>query len=89
MNIFEGLEKYRKMNTLKRLLPNGLDYPLALKLLQTLNFDLCLINVELAEEADEIPYEIIERLPFSVYELTDEERKLLEDVCLEYIPRSI
>lgn len=88
MNIFEGLEKYRKNAILKRLLPYGLDFQLALKICQVLCYDLCLVNAELAEEAEETSYEVIRRLPYNIYELPENEKQILGDYCYDYIFRN-
>lgn len=61
-----------------------IEYTLALKILQKLNYDLCLINVELAQEADDISDNVLDRLPFTLTSLTEDERNNLEKYC-EYI----
>lgn len=87
MNIFEGLEKYRRNAILDRLLPDGIDFQLALKICQVLCYDLCLINVEFAKEADETSFEIIRRLHYNIYELTEDEKHVLGDYCYDFVLR--
>lgn len=76
---------YQRKKTLEKLVPHGLTYGAALKLLQVMNYDLCLINIELAEEADRLPYDIIMGLPFSISELTELEKEVLEEYCVGII----
>ena len=85
MNIFDSLRLCQKKRILEKLVPYGLSYGAALKILQVMNFDLSLVNIELVREADRIPYDVINGLSFSIGELSKQETEVLEEYCLTVI----
>ena len=83
MNIFKAMDQHRKMRVLIRLLPNGCDTITAKYILYALHYDLSLINTALLEDMTETGLCMcLDRLPFNVYELTEEEKEMLTDYCL-------
>lgn len=83
MNIFEGLEKHRKQALLYRLLPNGADRTTAICILYTLNVDITIMGIDLAEEGiyETGYYAILNRLSFNIDELSPVEVSVLDDYC--------
>lgn len=61
----------------------GLNRTVAICILQAMHTDLSLIGIDMAEEGihETGYYTVINRLPFDIYDLTDEERKVLDEYC--------
>lgn len=83
MNVYKELEAHRVKVILDKLFPNGVDAPVALKILWIYSpSTLYLVNEDLASDAERIPDEVMDRLSFNLYEIDEEERKVVEDYCL-------
>ena len=81
--------KYDKTEVIKKLLPNGADRIMAIAILYAMNVDMGLMGIDLVEEGlyETNYYSIINRLPFDVNEITEEEKKVLFEYC-DYIIQS-
>jgi hypothetical protein len=81
--------KYDKTEVIKKLLPNGADRIMAIAILYAMNVDMGLMGIDLVEEGlyETNYYSIINRLPFDVNGLTEEEKKVLFEYC-DYIIHS-
>lgn len=90
MNIFEGLDLYRKKEMISRLLPDGIDRTTAIVILYALNVDITIMGIDLSEEGiyETGYYAILDRLPFKINELTQEEREVLNDYCMSIVTRN-
>lgn len=76
--------EYNKSEVLETLLPNGID-----RTLQAMHTDLSLMGINMAEEGihETGYYTVINRLPFDIHDLTDEERKVLDEYCTYIIEK--
>lgn len=81
--------KYDKTEVIKKLLPNGADRIMAIAILYAINVDMGLMGIDLVEEGlyETNYYSIINRLPFDVNDITEEEKKVLFEYC-NYIIQS-
>ena len=79
--------KYDKTEILEKLLPNGADRIMAISILDALNVDLSIMGIGLTEEGifETGYYAVLDRLPFNINRLTEEERDVIEEYCTKIV----
>ena len=79
--------KYDKTEILKKLLPHGIDRTTAIVILYALNVDITIMGINLSEEGiyETGYYAILDRLSFKINDLTNEERDVLNDYCMNIV----
>lgn len=86
--LFPNTNRYiNPQKVIERLLPHGIDRTMAITILYALNFDLCLIGINLAEEGifETGYYAVLDRLPFNPHELTSKEKDILSEYCAKFL----
>lgn len=87
MDIFRGLEEYKKEYFIHKYFPNGVDELTAKYILYALGADLSLINVALFEDMSETGLRrCLNSLPFDLYSLRRDVKDIIVSYCLMQIP---